>query len=373
MSKNIKENEFLDDIFLFPFEVKEVMSTLSESMGWQITKLNVPETWKVTKGEEIKVLVLDTGYCTHSDLDGGMIREESKSFLSDEIFPDDLNGHGSHVCGIIGARKNNQGMVGVAPECKIITAKVLGKNGSGGFKSIRDALEYAIKVKPDVINMSLGSRYYDPQMHKLIKKLYDMNIPIIAASGNDSRGNAVNYPAKYPEVICVTAFDKRGKPARFNSTGPEAEFSAPGVDIRSTWIGNRYVTISGTSMATPFMAGVVALLLAKHKKQEAETGKNDCKTVEQVREHLVKYTDDKGAVGRDNTWGYGVVDPVKVIGALEEQEEPEPAPEPQPPKPAPKPEPTPEPEPTPKPKPKKPKKKKTWFQKLLRKLFGWLG
>jgi minor extracellular protease Epr len=153
-------------------------------------------------------------------------------------------------------------MVGVAPECKIATAKVLGKSGSGSFNSIHEALRYAKELKPDVINMSLGSHYYDPVMHKIIKELYQMNIPIIAASGNDSRGNAVNYPAKYPEVICVTAFDKNGKPARFNSTGPESEFSAPGVDIHSTWINNRYVSISGTSMATPFVCGVVALLIA---------------------------------------------------------------------------------------------------------------
>jgi len=159
-------------------------------------------------------------------------------------------------------------------------------------------------------------------MHQLIKELYEMDIPIIAAAGNDSKGNAVNYPAKYPEVICVTAFDKHGKPARFNSTGPEAEFSPPGVDIHSTWVGNRYVKISGTSMATPFVTGIVALLIAKHKTQEAATGANDCKTVAQIREHLIKYTDDKGAIGRDNTWGYGVIDAVKAISALEAGEIP---------------------------------------------------
>lgn len=73
-------------------------------------------------------------------------------------------------------------------------------------------------------------------------------------------------------------------------------------------------------MATPFVAGIVALLIAKHKKQEAETGKNDCKTVPQIREHLIKYADDKGVVGRDETWGYGVIDAVKVITSLENED-----------------------------------------------------
>lgn len=306
------------DIFLYPFEVKHVMSTLSQSLGWGIKQLNVPDTWKVTKGEGVKVMVIDTGYTDHPDLQGAMIVAQSRSFLSSEPDIGDRNGHSSHCCGIIGARNNEIGMVGVAPECTIITAKVLGSDGSGDFGAIRAALDYAKKIKPDVISMSLGSHYYDRVMHEIIKELHAMNIPIIAAAGNDGRGNAVNYPAKYPEVVCVTAFDKNGNPARFNSTGPEADFSAPGVDIYSTWTNHQYVSISGTSMATPFVAGLVALLIAKHRKQEAETGKNDCKTVDQVKEHLIKYADDKGVVGRDNTWGYGVIDPIKLINALEQ-------------------------------------------------------
>lgn len=306
-----------DDIFLFPFKVKKVISTLSQSHGWGIKQLNVPETWKVTKGRNIKVMVIDTGYTDHPDLDGAMIKEQSKSFLSYEKSITDLNGHSTHVCGIIGARDNTSGMVGVAPECSIITVKVLGEDGSGDFDSIRKALEYAIMIKPDVINMSLGSSAYDSKMHFLIKELHKLNIPIIAAAGNDGRGNAVNYPGKYEEVICVTAYDKNGRPASFNSTGPETDFSAPGVDINSTWLDHEYAQLSGTSMATPFMAAVVALLLSKHRIQEQLTGLNDCKTVDQIKEHLLKYTDDKGAVGRDDTWGFGVVDPVKVITSSE--------------------------------------------------------
>ena len=303
---------FNKDIFLFPFSTKRIVATLSQSQGWGIKQLNVPKTWEVTKGKGSKVMVIDTGHTDHPDLKGAILDSECKSFVRGEVSIEDMNGHSTHVCGIIGARDNDVGMVGVAPECDIVTAKVLGADGSGDFDAIRKALKYAKTVKPDVINMSLGSSAYDEEMHNIIKELYAMNIPIIAASGNDGEGNAVNYPAKYPEVICVTAFDKDGNPATFNSTGPEANFSAPGVDIYSTWLDHKYISISGTSMATPFVTGLVALLIAKHRIQEAETGKNDCKTVEQVRQHLIKYSDDKGVVGKDDTWGYGVIDPTKI-------------------------------------------------------------
>lgn len=319
------------DIFLYPFEVKHVVSTLSQTTGWGIKQLNVPDTWKITKGQGIKVMVIDTGYIDHPDLHGAMIIAQSRSFLSYEPQIDDSNGHSAHCCGIIGARNNDIGMVGVAPECNIITAKVLGSDGTGGFDAIRAALKYAIQVKPDVISMSLGSQSYDAEMHDLIQQLYKMNIPIIAAAGNDGKRkwgdrfiDTINYPAKYPEVICVAAFDKYGHPADFNSYGSDnIDFSAPGVDIYSTWINRQYVSISGTSMATPFVAGLVALLLAKHRKQEAETGQNDCKTVAQIKEHLVKYADDKGVVGKDLQWGYGVIDPVKLINAQEVTTPPE--------------------------------------------------
>lgn len=229
------------------------------------------------------------------------------------------NGHfvsNTHCQGIIGARNNEQGMVGVAPMCKIIACKVLGEDGSGSMDSIVEALKYAKEIKPDVISMSLGCPQDILNVHRLIYDLKQMNIPCVVAAGNDGGRNSVNYPGKYPEVICVGAYDKNGKIANFSSNGPEVGFAAPGVDIYSTYLNNAYANLSGTSMATPFMTGLVALLIAKHRKQEKETGQNDCKTVDQIKAHLIKYADDKGVVGKDDNWGYGVVDPVKLINEL---------------------------------------------------------
>lgn len=220
------------------------------------------------------------------------------------------NGHfvsNTHCAGIIAAQNNETGMVGVAPKAKVIAVKALDDNGSGSFTTIAKALEYAIKIKPSVISMSLGSPTCTKRIENAIKKLYDMNIPIICAAGN-SGSAGVDYPGKYTETIAIAAYDEKGKIANFSAIGEEVDFAAPGVGIYSTYLNNQYSILSGTSMACPFIAGVVALLLAKHKKQEANGGRNDCKTIEEIRTHLLKYTIDKGYVGKDKNWGYGVID-----------------------------------------------------------------
>ncbi len=301
------------DIFLPPFKVEHVVTTLSQVEDWGIRQLNVPKTWTITEGEDIVVMVLDTGFTDHTDLIGAMNKKDSRNCIEGESTIMDGNGHSTHVCGIIGARHNDIGMVGVAPKCTIVTVRVLGDSGGGTYEEIANGLKYAIRTKPDIVSMSLGAPVDKSVLHDPIKELYKLNIPVICAAGNDGRSDAVNYPGKYPETICVTAFDSKGNPARFNSTGSMVDFSAPGVDIYSTYLNNQYAKLSGTSMATPFITGLVALLLAKHRKQEAETGMNDCKTIEQIKEHLIKYADDKGIVGKDAIWGYGVIDPEKLI------------------------------------------------------------
>ena len=191
-----------------------------------------------------------------------------------------------------------------------------------------------------------------------------MNIPVICAAGNSGDGG-VNYPAAFDETIAVAAYDKYGKVARFSSKGEKVEWAAPGVNVYSTYLNNGYASLSGTSMACPFIAGVVALMLSKHKKQEEATGMNDCKTIAEIREHLLKYTNDKGAIGRDNSWGYGVIDVERLIGG-DKKVLPTPTPTPtstttSTPTPPPTPTFTPTPTPTPKSKPPVadiPKKKK---------------
>jgi subtilisin family serine protease len=160
-------------------------------------------------------------------------------------------------------------------------------------------------------------------MHKLIIDLYKMNIPVVCAAGN-SGSSGVGYPAAFPESIAIAAFDKRGMIAHFSSRGSQVDWAAPGADIYSTYLNQSYASLSGTSMACPFMAGVIALMIAKHREQEKRTGKNDCKTVQDIRDHLLKYTNDKGSVGKDSSWGYGVVDVQKLLATTTTSTTPKP-------------------------------------------------
>lgn len=315
MKRKIKSNAVKPH--LPPFTVNKVVASLSEVMQWGIRQLKVPEIWKVTEGEGITVMVIDTGYPNHKDLEDAMIKSKSVNFIQFEDIYDKGTGHSSHCCGIIGARHNDYGCVGVAPKCNIITCKVLGSDGSGSFEAVNSALEYACVIKPDVVSMSLGSSHYDAYQEKLIQKLYDMNIPVVAAGGNEggrnSKTNTVNYPGKLEQVITVGAVKEDGSIAEFSSWGEEIDIAAPGYNIYSTFLNNQYCNMSGTSMATPFIAGIVALMLAKHRKQELETGQNDCKTIAQIKEHLYKYA-DKGVIGFDpNSFGSGRIDPVKSV------------------------------------------------------------
>jgi subtilisin family serine protease len=304
------------ELKLPPFEVENVFVTFSQITDWGLRQLNVPETWKVTDGEGMTAMVIDTGHPVHPDIGDNARRGEN--FIAGEPIEDE-NGHQSHCTGIICAKNNDMGMVGVAPGSKCISVKALAKNGSGSYIGLAASLDYAIKVKPDVISMSLGGSAPSEQLHSRIKKLYDMNIPVVCAAGNTGQGG-VNYPAAYDETIAVAAYDKSGNIAYFSSKGEQVEWAAPGVGIYSTYLNNGYASLSGTSMACPFITGVILLMLAKHKKQEELVGgENDCKTVEQIREHLLKYTDDKGAVGRDADWGYGVIDVEDLILGKDEE------------------------------------------------------
>jgi subtilisin family serine protease len=306
-----KENPFK----LPPYKVENVIASLSQLQDWGIIQNNIPDTWKVTRGEESVVMVLDTGYTEHIDLKDALISEKCITTVDND--KTDKQYHSTHCCGIIGARDNDIGCVGVAPSCKIITVKVLGNDGSGSFEAIVKGLEYAAKIKPDIVSMSLGAPVGSDAMHNAIKKLYDMNIPCICAAGNEGPDSVVGYPAKYSECIAVAAYDKDKKIADFSSPGKEVLIAAPGVSIYSTYGNNTYAKLSGTSMATPFISGLVALLISKHKKQERETGMNDCKTVDQIKEHLKKYAVSQSSLGKDDHFGYGIVDAAKLIEANE--------------------------------------------------------
>jgi minor extracellular protease Epr len=179
----------------------------------------------------------------------------------DPTYIDEKSGHGTHVAGIIGAKNNAFGVVGVAPDCILIPIKVLNNNGGGSYESIVSGIEKAIESKADIISMSLGSNSAPPdKVHQVIKKAADAGIIILAAAGND--GGVTNYPARYEEVIAVAAIDENGDYATFTSGDDTVDSVAPGVGIYSTFLNQGYAKMSGTSQACPFVAGLCALALS---------------------------------------------------------------------------------------------------------------
>ena len=334
MSNNENELE------LPPVIVERVVSTLSEVKDWGLIQHNIPDVWKETKGQNIIVAVIDTGMPKHNDIGDNAILGMNCIPGQD---PYDNHGHQTHCVGIICAKNNDKGMVGVAPEAKALCIKGLNDNGSGTYTGLVNALQYCIESKPDIVSMSLGGPTGSPEMHEKIKKLTEMNIPVICAAGNSGQ-TGVGFPGAYPETIAIGAYDRNGKIAQFSSRGKEVDYAAPGVKIYSTFLNQQYSRMSGTSMACPFMAGVVALLISKWKRE----GKSNY-TVEEIKTLLTQFADDKGIIGKDVDWGYGIVDvDGMLIGSI-----PEPSPEPKPgPSPEPKPEPSPEPKPEPSPEPK---------------------
>ena len=204
----------------------------------------------------MKVAVVDTGIdFRHPDLapnyKGGW------NAIVSTATPLDDQGHGTHVSGTIAAVKDLKGVVGVAPSVDLYGVKVLDKNGSGQYSWVVAGIEWAVMNGMDVINMSLGGGSGTEALRQIMIKSKEMGVAVVCAAGNDS--GPVNYPAKYPEAIAVSASDSSDKIAYFSSRGPEIVVIAPGVNVYSTRKGGGYTTMSGTSMACPHTAGLAAL------------------------------------------------------------------------------------------------------------------
>ncbi len=232
---------------------------LSQQQNWGIEFCKIEEAWRQTTGTGIRVAVLDTGICTHPDLQWA--EDLAFNCSMDPNYIDEVSGHGTHVAGIIGAKNNDFGVVGVAPDCTLIPIKVLNNNGGGSYESIVAGIEKAIEMKADIISMSLGASAAPPgKVHNAIKKAADAGIIILAAAGND--GGVTNYPARFDEVIAVAAIDENGDYATFTSGDETVDSLGPGVGIYSTFLNQGYAKMSGTSQACPFVAGLCALALS---------------------------------------------------------------------------------------------------------------
>lgn len=230
---------------------------------WGVTRVKAPAAWDYTEGAGVRVAIIDTGInAKHRDLAGKV--DGGYSAVSDcdkeECWTDD-NGHGTHVAGTIGAKRDGRGVVGVAPRARLYAVKVLDADGSGSLSDVVEGIVWAANNEMQVANMSLGSSMPSDAMHRAIRYAKARGVVVVAAAGNS--GGSVGYPASYPETIAVSASDWNDKIAGFSSRGEAVDFIAPGVAVVSTAYNGDYANFSGTSMAAPHVAGLAALAVAQ--------------------------------------------------------------------------------------------------------------
>jgi subtilisin family serine protease len=307
------------DCKLYPHKKKEITSIqeIKQTMGWQISAFDLPKAWTYSEGQGVTIGVLDTGCdLEHPDLQGNVL--EGYNVLNPDKKPIDRNDHGTHITGSICALNNDLGIIGVAPQSKVVPIKVLDDHGLGELKNVAKGIMYGIERKVDMMCLSLGSVKPVASLRKSIKKAYELGIPVFCAGGNIRKEMDALYPARYPETIAISALDKNFRRADFSNTSRQnIDFLAPGVDILSTVKDGWYATFSGSSTAVPFAVGVAALLLSAKRNKDIKiklAGPEDYRLA--FRDHgteLDKYDGDKLFAG------YGIIEPDKLVEWIQKQ------------------------------------------------------
>ncbi|OPH47471.1 serine protease [Paenibacillus ferrarius] len=276
---------------------------------WNLPSTETVQGWQLNRGaKDVVIAVVDTGVdLQHPDLKGQLL--PGYNVIKDNDNPQDDVGHGTHVTGVIAALVNNNlGVAGMTWYNKVLPVKVLDQTGAGSTYSVAQGIIWAADHGAKVMNLSLGNYADSGFLHDAIKYAYDKDIALIAASGNDNTERP-GYPAAYPEVFAVAASDSQNQKASFSNYGDYIGVTAPGVSIASTYPDNQYAALSGTSMASPHVTALAALIRSTNP---------NLKNTE-VYQIMRDSARDLGTKGFDKYFGYGLIDVAKAIQLAEQR------------------------------------------------------
>lgn len=287
------------------------------SNQWGLTKIGAPAAWDITTGgSNVVIAVVDTGIdLSHPDFSCSGKLLPGWDFVHDSGFPDDDHGHGSHVAGIAAACANNgAGITGLAWGARLLPVKVLDSLGNGYYSNVAEGIRYAADQGARIINLSLGGPSTSVILEDAIQYAYNRGALVVAAAGNCAVGgwgcgstlNPIFYPAAYPTVLAVAATDENDNRASFSEYHPYVAVAAPGLDIYSTFKDGEYTSLSGTSMATPYVSGLAALIWSLDPSSSRD----------QVRSVMETTADDLGSPGKDDYFGYGRINARRALAQL---------------------------------------------------------
>jgi serine protease len=300
------------------------------SYQWHMPLIQAPQAWDVSTGQDVLVAVLDTGiayedfenYQQAPDL-GNTHFVPGYDFINNDAHANDDEGHGTHVAGTVAQSTNNgQGVSGVAFDAILMPVKVLDNQGQGSYDAIAQGIIYATDRGARIINMSLSGRAGSSTLAEAVDYATSKGVLIVAAAGNS--GGAVEYPAAYGNVLAVGSVGYSRTRVDYSNFGPQINLVAPGGDTDVDLNGDGqpdgvlqqtfrddptsfgFYFYEGTSMAAPHVSGVAALLFAR----------NPTATADQVRQAMESTALDLGPAGRDNEYGYGLVQAADALAAI---------------------------------------------------------
>ncbi|MCK9296541.1 MAG: S8 family peptidase [Desulfobulbaceae bacterium] len=260
-------------------------------------------------GQGVKIAVIDTGIdYTHPQLSANYRGGYDFVFTDNDPYDDSWNSHGTHVAGIIAATADGTGVVGGAPDASLYAVKVLDGAGSGYLSWVVAGIEWAVDNGMDIANISIAGPN-SPVLQDACAAAYNAGLLLVAAGGNTRAGDVL-YPAAYDSVIAVSASYQSDLPAWFSPMDAEVELMAPGVEILSTTADGEYALLSGTSQAAPHVTAVAALLMSAGQFDANQDGLVNNRD---IRLRLQRTAVDLGDEGRDEVYGFGLVDAAAAI------------------------------------------------------------